>query len=78
MQTPVPNIPKELLQGLANEAHSRFVADTGLAKAKVKIDLAFIEPLSEQFTVLATVIDKDTGERHEYPIEVKGTVHTVH
>jgi hypothetical protein len=78
MRAPVLNIPNEFLQALSNEAHSRFVAETGLTKAKVRIDLAFIEPLSEQFTVLATVIDKDTGERHEYPIEVVGTAHTVH
>jgi hypothetical protein len=64
MQTPVPNIPKELVQGLA--------------KAKVRIDLAFIEPLSERFTVVATVIDKETGTQHVYPIEVTATAHTVH
>jgi hypothetical protein len=78
MQAPVPHIPKELLQGLANEAHSRFVAETGLTKAKVRIDLAFIEPLSERFTVVATVIDKETGTQHAYPIEVTARAHTVH
>jgi hypothetical protein len=78
MQTPVPNIPNDLLQALSNEAHARFVTETGITSNKVTIDLAFIEPPSEQFMVVARVTDKISGERREYPIEVTLTAHTVH
>jgi hypothetical protein len=78
MQTPLPNIPNELVQALSNEAHARFVAETGITSKRVTIDLAFIEPPSEQFMVVVRVTDKLSGERREYPIEVSVTVHTLH
>jgi hypothetical protein len=78
VETPLPNIPNELLQALSNEAHARFVAETGITSKRVTIDLAFIEPPSEQSMVVARVTDKLSGERRKYPIEVTLATHTVH
>ena len=75
MQTQIPNIPNELLQALCNDAYSRFTAETGLT-GKVKIDLAFPEAPSPQFSVLVTVIDQASGEQRSYNVVVKA--HTVH
>jgi hypothetical protein len=77
MQTQIPNlpIPDHLLQALCNDARSRFTAETGLTGA-VKIDLAFPEAPSPQFSVLVTVIDQVSSEQRTYNVVVKA--HTVH
>ena len=67
MDTPIPDA---LLQDLCNFAKARFIEQTGCA-GKLTIDPAFPEPPSSQFTVIVTVIEKATGERRCYDIEVR-------
>jgi len=72
METPIPDA---LLQDLCNAVKSRFAAETGCT-GPTKVDLAFPEPPSSRFTVIATVTDKTSGEQRRYEIEIRAaTVH---
>jgi hypothetical protein len=59
----ITNIPNELLQGPCREAKARFTEETG-GSGSVSLKLTFPEDVpSPQFTVLATITEKATGEQ---------------